>query len=268
MSANAYQNDALVRGANLCHLNIRNIYCGSHTGHWNSSLPVNRLIYIFSAGSSPNRISSAETYCALLPGVWLFIPAFLQVRHEQEDLELLSIHFNVELYQHLELFTGEHLKFGKAPAWRTQMRKFGEISDNFEKSFALRGFIWNFLAQKILPDCTVLEQRIKQFHRFAPLIEKIGRCPWRDLTVAQMAATMHMGKETFAKLFPAATGESPKDFFNQMRAGFAARELENPAYTVAEIAEKYGFSSPFYFSRFFKRYLGVSPKLYQKNSRA
>ena len=155
--------------------------------------------------------------CSLGSG-FLFL-LFLQVRHEQEDLELLSIHFNVELYQHLELFTGEHLKFGKAPAWRTQMRKFGEISDSFEKSFALRGFIWNFLAQKILPDCTVLEQRIKQFQRFAPLIEKIGRCPWRDLTVAQMAATMHMGKETFAKLFPAATGESPKDFFNQMRAG-------------------------------------------------
>ena len=86
-----------------------------------------------------------------------------------------------------------------------------------------------------------------------------------DITsLLSVFALMKMGKESFIKHFFTETGESPKAFFNRLRAAAIARELSNPAVSISEIAENFGFSNTFYFSRFFKRYFGVGPQAYRK----
>ena len=48
------------------------------------------------------------------------------------------------------------------------------------------------------------------------------------------------------------------------RVASAKRQLENPALSIAAIAENMHFSNPKYFSKFFKRRTGMTPTQYRK----
>jgi AraC-like DNA-binding protein len=50
----------------------------------------------------------------------------------------------------------------------------------------------------------------------------------------------------------------------QLRLHWAAQELRNQNRTISEIAVLAGFSDLFYFSRLFKKYFGVSPRLMRR----
>ena len=61
---------------------------------------------------------------------------------------------------------------------------------------------------------------------------------------------MKMGRENFVKRFSTETGESPKAFFNRIRAAAIARELGDPAIPTSEIAERFEFTDGFIFRVF------------------
>jgi len=46
----------------------------------------------------------------------------------------------------------------------------------------------------------------------------------------------------------------------------AKRELSYSSKTVQEIAYTLGYLDPSYFSRFFKKYVGIAPSLYRENN--
>jgi len=56
-----------------------------------------------------------------------------------------------------------------------------------------------------------------------------------------------------------ATGKSPSQLITFIRLNKAKSALLTNTDTVAEIAFKYGFSSPSYFSKCFKKEFGVRP---------
>jgi AraC-like DNA-binding protein len=55
---------------------------------------------------------------------------------------------------------------------------------------------------------------------------------------------------------------SPIDFLRSYRLRRAAEMLHEGSFTLAEIADKTGFSTYSYFSKSFKKHFGVSPKEY------
>ena len=74
-----------------------------------------------------------------------------------------------------------------------------------------------------------------------------------------MAQVMNMGVQSFAKRFSADTGISPRKFFERILAEHAVRLLTGTDRSVKEIAAEMGFDNEYYFSRFFKRHLGLPP---------
>ena len=57
----------------------------------------------------------------------------------------------------------------------------------------------------------------------------------------------------------ALTGSSPLAFLNTYRMNVAMEMLQSGDYTVAEVADHVGSSTPFNFSRDFKKHFGVTP---------
>ena len=55
-------------------------------------------------------------------------------------------------------------------------------------------------------------------------------------------------------------------YINKARIQQAKYLLRNTNLTVNEIAKSVGFEDPFYFSRAFKAYMGVSPKVYKEKA--
>lgn len=67
----------------------------------------------------------------------------------------------------------------------------------------------------------------------------------------------------FSHLFRQHTGTSPINYLNELRIQRAAELLKNTDHSIKHIAHQLGFEDPLYFSRSFRKCVGVSPRAYR-----
>ncbi len=84
-----------------------------------------------------------------------------------------------------------------------------------------------------------------------------------DLSLDQVAKSVHTSKFYFCKMFKKATGINFTDYLSRVRTERAKNLLLNPNLRVSEIAYEVGFQSLTHFNRVFKRILGQSPTDYR-----
>ena len=75
----------------------------------------------------------------------------------------------------------------------------------------------------------------------------------------------HLGfsRSHFCRFFSRSSGEGFSRYLMKMRTEEAKRLLETTRLSVAEMAERCGFTSPKYFSSVFRRMEGVTPSQYR-----
>ncbi len=83
------------------------------------------------------------------------------------------------------------------------------------------------------------------------------------LTISDMAAVVHMSQFHFARVFKAAIGESPHRYVTQRRMERAKVLLEVTKFPVAEIAYRVGFYNPSHFTSQFRKFMGMTPKMFR-----
>lgn len=88
-----------------------------------------------------------------------------------------------------------------------------------------------------------------------------------NTSMAELAALCGMSESYFRRLFQQFAGMSPVQYRNSMRISAAKSMLLEGRMSVAEIAQAIGFEDCFYFSRVFKKSVGVSPSVYGANHR-
>ncbi|MFE0763413.1 AraC family transcriptional regulator [Streptomyces smyrnaeus] len=86
------------------------------------------------------------------------------------------------------------------------------------------------------------------------------------LTLADIAAEVHLSVYHFVRVFRDATGRTPHRYLTGLRIEQARRLLADTELTVAQIAERCGFSSPGSLSSAFLAHMGVRPSVYRKNA--
>ena len=86
-----------------------------------------------------------------------------------------------------------------------------------------------------------------------------GSSLYESANIDRIAKDAGVSPAGLRRAFAARIGLSPKKFYNRLRMNEAARLL-GTGHSVAETAEKMGFSDAFHFSRAFKRYFQVAPK--------
>ena len=87
----------------------------------------------------------------------------------------------------------------------------------------------------------------------------------RNLTLSEVAQENNVSISYVKLLFGTYAGISPKNYFNQLRLKKAG-ELLSSGMSVTEVAGTMNFSSPNYFSVFYKKSAGISPSEMQKSS--
>lgn len=89
--------------------------------------------------------------------------------------------------------------------------------------------------------------------------------PWK---IEDLAGQAGISVPHFFRCFKNATGASPMDWLRRERINQAKRLLSETDERIRVIAEQVGYRDPFYFSRDFRKLVGVSPRRYRNQEQA
>lgn len=95
----------------------------------------------------------------------------------------------------------------------------------------------------------VIDKAIRHIHEYAA----------NPLSMADVAKSVGCSEGYFYRLFKKRTGRTPVELLTEIRMQRAARLLRESAMQVGEVARQVGYDDPFYFSRLFRKRMGVSP---------
>ena len=85
-----------------------------------------------------------------------------------------------------------------------------------------------------------------------------------DITLEAMAEHVNISPQYFSKLLKKSTGFNYIDWLSMLRVRKAKELLLNPNLTVSEVCFMVGYKDPNYFSRIFKKRIGITPSEYVK----
>ena len=84
------------------------------------------------------------------------------------------------------------------------------------------------------------------------------------LSLEDMASGVNMSREYFCRRFSELMHMTPFEYLLRIRIENSCRMLLNDDFTIGEIATQCGFNSFSYFSKTFKRFVGCTPREYQR----
>lgn len=88
-----------------------------------------------------------------------------------------------------------------------------------------------------------------------------------QLNLDELAASVNLSKYHFTKKFKSWSGQSPIQYFINMKIQRACYLLDSSAKSVKQVAAAVGYDDPYYFSRLFKKVIGHSPRDYRNHLR-
>ena len=85
----------------------------------------------------------------------------------------------------------------------------------------------------------------------------------KNLTLQDLSDQFGLSRSYISAIFQKYTSHSPIDFYIRLRMKEACKLLRSFDTRVQEAASALGYNDPYYFSRIFKKVIGVSPREYQ-----
>lgn len=86
-----------------------------------------------------------------------------------------------------------------------------------------------------------------------------------DIVLADVAAASNLSPSRLSGLFKQETGASVMAYRNELRLVKAAQLLLHSNLRIAEIGSRVGYTEQAFFSRIFRKHLGISPRQYRAN---
>lgn len=212
----------------------------------------------------------------LHPGTVIFIPPHLkhdQYKDSDEETEFLWWHFTYSIHHVVDV-----LPFLQIPYIYSlkNHKKFEEVFDELMLSMSREGHLPTIILQKakslellylLLDNAlgsvrTVVENQ--QSHSFLSILLKIVTQPEASLSLANLAAELHMNPTYISNHFKQIFGKPPIQLHRKIKIEKAKSLLEMREMNVTEISEMLGFNDIQTFTRLFKKYTGISPRQYQE----
>jgi AraC family L-rhamnose operon transcriptional activator RhaR/AraC family L-rhamnose operon regulatory protein RhaS len=236
------------------------------------------------------HITGTETYPLNKGDVFVIGGSRPHDYHSMEKLCLLNILFqpdklNLRTYD-LRTLPGYHALFTLEPAWRKRHQFNGRLRltpselsvvmtfvDQLETELESRPSGFKFVAiaafmQVIgyLSRCYAKAKNSdsRALLRIGTAISHLEENYHGHVDLDQLAAIAHMSNRNFVRTFQAAMGNSPIAHLIQLRVNHAASLLCRTEKNVTEIAFQVGFNDGNYFSRQFRKLLGVTPSQYRQ----
>ncbi|WP_342570564.1 AraC family transcriptional regulator [Paenibacillus sp. FSL R5-0749] len=198
-----------------------------------------------------------------------------------EDLEYLLLYYRAFLafpgYRKTWLLTQPEvapfsLQYGFTPnSPLGLLRYLDELEDAWAQSGSLdllhtKSLFYQFIHEMLIQ---LTEQEIKTEHAdpVKQTLRYIQNHYREQVTLDSLAEQFNYSSRHLSMQFKRKTGYSPIDYLIQTRLAKARTLLVRSDATLGEIAAEVGYSDVYYFSRIFKKHVGISPIQYQRNRR-
>lgn len=229
-----------------------------------------QLLYIAS-GKASFYFESTETVLQAGQMV-LYRPGMPQhyCYYAENQPEVFWIHFTgseVETYMTQYGFTGSEtiLSPGTCPEFR---QLFSQMILELQLR---RPFLEDFLSLELQQLFLLIQRRLHTGSSSGQNIQKevenaihfFNEHYNTEIIIEDYAARQHMSTCWFIRSFKRQTGKTPMQYITATRIARAQSLLESTDYNVSEIAAIVGYENPLYFSRIFKKLVGVSPRKYR-----
>lgn len=253
---------------NQAHFTLVNVFHESVTYTRNYTLPFDMIsVCVRSEGADASvstnlktgeRFSMRENDITLIP---YNLPQ--QYCHTTRN-ERYGIHFKLELYPGVDVFSGGLRRiYENSPELRREAEDIFAGKDPILMLSRCQEFAMRF-CHRHWPDH--YELNIEKVKPFEEVLHYVRNSVNAELGVEALAEKMHRSAGSFSREFRAVFRQTPKQFMQNELFRKAAQMLTDPAESVKSVADKLSFSSEFYFSKFFKRLSGLSPREYRSRS--
>ena len=227
--------------------------------------PFNRIYFIIDGEAHlENEYGSWE----LLPGHMYLIPAGSRYTYVCTDIiHKFYVHFSMELFPGTDLFS----RFDTFQVLPYSPELLGSILKELEKEsigglLHLKAIFWQIIYDFFRKgtDGSDYLELFRGFYRQKPVLDYLSSHLCANLRIQDLSTALNTPVHQLSRSFRQDTGQGLKEYMEQMLLQKARHLLLHTTMPVYQISESLGFSDPFYFSRFFKKAEGISPKDYRK----
>lgn len=111
------------------------------------------------------------------------------------------------------------------------------------------------------------ESRETDVTRLKPALDLIETEMHRPLSLDDLAGSVGVTPQYFCELFRSITSRRPTEYINQRRVDRAKELLlREPKSRIHDIGKRVGFESDSYFSTVFRKYEGISPRMFRETN--
>jgi len=95
------------------------------------------------------------------------------------------------------------------------------------------------------------------------IVDYMEKNYWDKINLSRLARQVNLNESYLCRVFKKETGKSIINYLNDIRMEKAGELLKQSQVTVKEVAASVGIGDPFYFSKIFSKYYGISPTEYK-----
>lgn len=188
----------------------------------------------------------------------------------EDPWSILWVHFKGDDCELYPLDQCRVCRFTSGGAIRRMEFLFRQLFHTLQSDYTLGNFIYlSQLLSLILAETYARKQDIDDTARLNRTVTRVIRCMYRhlgeNLTLEQMADHAGISKSSLNSAFRICTGHSPMDFYIHLKMKEACKLLRSGGGYIYEVAHSLGYQDPYYFSRLFKKVVGVSPREYLRS---
>ena len=186
---------------------------------------------------------------------------------EREPWSILWVHFKGDNTKLFPLEERRLVHLNSRHSDNQMMVLFKLLFKVLERNYNLGNFIYisqvlsliraEIYYREKLDESTTQDRHVTQVIRF--MYQNLSG----NLTLEDISNQVQLSKSYLNAIFKTHTGRSPVEFFIHLKMQEACKLLKSTDLYVYEVSVRLGYSDPYYFSRIFKKVVGVSPKDYK-----
>ncbi len=140
-------------------------------------------------------------------------------------------------------------------------------ANGLTEQVAMISVVWRYVSKFLAANAGRNERFLRSLSKYGRVFELLRDAPGIGLQVQDLARAMGMTPGNLSTQFRQDMGISLKQYMTQQAVKAAGERLLLTHAAVKEIAFDLGFSDPLYFSRFFRKHTGLSPRRFRRSER-